>query len=440
MARCCLLRWLCWLACVASGGLAAAQSIPVQFTPLPSGSFSPTPNAAPGAAGAIPSGTFDPYAAPRLGTPSFGAASTPPTLNSWPSGGVSNGFGAPTTAYPGTTYPGAAVPGSATPWSNPAPSTPSSWWPNFGTTTPNVTPTVPATPTYPGYTYPQQSPSVVFPNGIYGPGSTLDPYIEPFRIFQHPRFSDTWLYGGDNPKDVGIHDLEFAVTGALPNFFATTQPLYITPTFMLHLWDGPAAIPADLPPNAYSAFLDFFWASDPNRPIGAELGVAVGAFTDFDTFNTHSIRVIGEGFGVVRLTETLTFKLGVWYLNRNDIKLLPAGGLVWQPNAQTKVDILFPNPKYSQYLTTIGTSDVWAYASGEYGGGAWTIQRTDGTSDRVDINDIRVKFGVDWINQRNWRGYFEVGYVFNRDVVYVVTPADSFRARDTFLLGGGFSF
>jgi hypothetical protein len=174
--------------------------------------------------------------------------------------------------------------------------------------------------------------------------------------------------------------------------------------------------------------------------LGLELGVAVGAFTDFDTFNEDSIRVIGEGFGVVRLTPTLTFKAGVWYLNRNDLKLLPSGGLVWQPNPQTKFDILFPNPKYTQYLTTIGSADVWWYVAGEYGGGAWTIERTDGSSDDVDINDIRLKVGFDWINQRNWRGYFEIGYVFEREVVYVVHPEDSFDARDTFLIGGGFSF
>lgn len=412
-----LLRCLCWLACLACPTVAAAQG--VQFTPLPNNLS--TPAAAPPSLAPGQPGIFDPYA-PRLGTPTFGATPAPAVpANTWPS---TNLAPPPTATYPGAAGPPASAAGS--------------WWPNAGAPAYSAPPA--ATP-YPGYSAPAQSPSVLFPNGVYGPGSAVDPYVEPFRIFQHPRFSDTWLYGGDgDPRDVSTHDLEFAVTGALPNFAATTQPLYITPTFLLHLWDGPSHMSADLPPNAYSAFLDFFWASDPNRWLGAELGVAVGAFTDFDTFNTHSIRVIGEGFGVLRLTPNLTAKLGVWYLNRNDLKLLPAGGLVWQPNPQTKFDILFPNPKYSQYWTTIGTTEVWWYAAGEYGGGAWTIQRDDGTSDRVDLNDIRVKFGVDWINQRNWRGYFEIGYAFNRDVVYVVNPGDSFRAADALLIGAGFSF
>jgi len=428
MARRCLLSMLCWLALLASPWNAAAQSVQFgQTTPLPSTTIAP-PGAAIAQPSLAPSSTlstpFDPYAGstintPRFGTPAFGS---PPAASATPWPGPSLG----------------TAPSAATPWTAPAVSTPSSLFPNAAATSPYLAPPATAYPTSPAY--PQASPGVLFPNGIYGPGSTLDPYVEPFRILQHPRFSDTWLYGGDEPRDLQIHDLEFAITGALPQFLASTQPLYITPTFMLHLWDGPHSMSADLPPEAYSAFVDFFWASDPNRPLGAEVGVAVGAFTDFETFNQHSIRVIGEGFGVLRLTPALTFKFGVWYLNRNDLKLLPAGGLVWQPNPQMKFDILFPNPKFTQYWTTLGTSDIWWYVAGEYGGGAWTIERADGSSDDVDINDIRIKFGIDWINQRNWRGYFEVGYVFDREVVYVVHPEDSFAPRDTFLLGAGFSF
>lgn len=434
-----LLSMLCLLAAWAIPAIAAAQA--VQFTPAaplsppvvaaPPGSAIGPPTLTPGAQLSAP---FDPYAgasgsslaAPRFGAPSFGApgygapAAAPANVTPWPS----------TSLQPSPS-------GGVTPWNGGAATAPSTLFPSPGTTNPYAAPPA-AYGTYPAY--PQASPGVLFPNGVLAGNSTVSPWVEPFRILQHPRFSDTWLSGGDDERDLGIHDLEFAITGAWPEFLVSTQPLYVTPTFLLHLWDGPTDIAADLPPNAYSAFVDFFWASDPNRPFGAEVGVAVGAFTDFETFNTHSIRVIGEGFGVLRLTPALTFKLGVWYLNRNDLKLLPAGGFVYQPNPQTKIDLLFPNPKFSQYLTTIGNSDVWYYIAGEYGGGAWTIERADGSSDRVDINDIRVKIGFDWINQRNWRGFVEAGYAFDRQVVYVVDPSDSFSPRNTFLLGAGFSF
>ena len=281
----------------------------------------------------------------------------------------------------------------------------------------------------------------LFPNGAFD-SSTFGngPVVNALRVLQQPRFSDTYIYGTNRDTDLSIHDLDFAITGAVPNFLFTNQPLYITPTFIFHLWDGPQFRPADLPSKAYSAFLDAYWQSDTSRPIGAEVGASVGIYSDFQTLNSRSLRVRGEGFGVFRLTPALTAKVGVWYLNRNDLKLLPAGGLVWQPNPQTRFDILFPNPKFSQFLSTFGNADVWWYVAGEYGGGAWTIQRTDGSSDLVDINDYRVKLGLEWVSIRSWRGFAEVGYVFHRDIVYVVDPTDSFRARSTILFGAGLAF
>ena len=78
--------------------------------------------------------------------------------------------------------------------------------------------------------------------------------------------------------------------------------------------------------------------------------------------------------------------------------------------------------------------------AGEYGGGAWTIERADGTTDAVDINDIRISGGLEWTGPRGLTGFFEAGFVFKRQVVYVVTPADSFDPDDTFMMRAGISF
>jgi len=158
--------------------------------------------------------------------------------------------------------------------------------------------------------------------------------------------------------DLGINDTEVAVTFTVPNFLTTGQPLFISPAFALHLWDGPSFMPADLPPNAYSAYLDAQWASDPNLQIGAELGFRIGVYTDFKTLNEHSLRIQGLGLGIFRLTPTLTAKLGAMYIDRNDIKILPAGGLLWTPTPQVRFDIFFPQPKLSSYLTTVGRYEL----------------------------------------------------------------------------------
>jgi hypothetical protein len=453
------LCWLTWLLCQLAALPLFSQQ--VQFpTASPYGApatVTPPNFNVPGAQLNVPNFTTPNYTPINPGFTAPPAFTQPPVVAQPNSGGFFGG------SNPFSSWFG-GQPANAG-WSQPAPNfnTPNFNAPNFGNPTFNPSPysstppaifTNPPNPnvygpppvgTYSG-PYPNQfGPSgsnTLFPNGLWGPNAANGQYpiVDRFRFLQHPRLSETYLYGADKTNDVQIHDIELAVTGALPNFLISTQPLYVTPTYVHHLWDGPQGIAADLPANAYSAFLDTFWASDPDRPLGVEVGVAVGAFTDFDTFTTKSLRVMGEGFGVARLTPQLTFKFGAWYLNRNDLKLLPAGGLVWQPNPQTKFDLLFPNPKLSKYLTSYGNGDVWWYVSGEYGGGAWTIKRADGSGDRVDINDIRVKLGIDWINQRNFRGFAEIGYVFDRQVVYVVHPADSFKPRDTFLIGAGFSF
>jgi hypothetical protein len=133
-------------------------------------------------------------------------------------------------------------------------------------------------------------------------------------------------------------------------------------------------------------------------------------------------------------------KFGVMYIDRNDIKLLPAGGVLYTPTPQVRFDFFFPQPKLSAQLTTVGQFEVWWYVAAEYGGGAWTIERTDGTSDRVDINDIRVSGGLEWTGPNGLTGFFEIGYVFKREVVYVVEPSDTFNPDDSWMLRAGIAF
>ena len=280
-------------------------------------------------------------------------------------------------------------------------------------------------------------PAALFPNGFGDPQFDLSQSI---RFIQDLRLRETYVAGGKDPTDLGINDIEAAVTFTLPNFLTTGQPLFISPAFALHLWDGPADIAADLPPSAYSAYLDFQWSSDPLLQIGAELGFRVGVYTDFDTLNSDSLRLQGLALGTARLTPTCMLKLGVVYLDRNDIKLLPAGGILYTPTPQVRFDFFFPQPKLSAYLTTVGRFEVWWYVAGEYGGGAWTIERANDTSDRVDINDIRVSGGLEWTGPQGLTGFIEVGGVFKREVVYVVDPSDSFNADDSWMIRAGIAF
>jgi hypothetical protein len=270
------------------------------------------------------------------------------------------------------------------------------------------------------------------------------PFNQPLRFLQEVRGRYTWLSPmGSN--SLGVQDVDTSATFALP-FLRTTNPLLITPGFTAHFFEGPATVApnfADLPPVTYDAFLDGAWHPQVSSWFGANLGVRVGAYTDFNTFTTHSIRIMGRGLGVVTLTPTLQIAAGVVYIDRVLIKMLPAGGVIWTPNPDARYEFLFPNPKLARRLTTLGNTDLWIYAFGEYGGGSWTIQRHNAVfgdfNDQADYNDIRFGGGIESFGYRGLHGLFEVAYVFNREIIYR-SGTPNFNPSDTIMLRAGLSY
>lgn len=286
----------------------------------------------------------------------------------------------------------------------------------------------------------QGGPQSLFPNGFGDPNAGYyDPY-NALRLVNDVRFRDTYVVGGDDGNDLGINDAEVSVSFTFPNFLTSGQPLFITPAFAIHNWDGPKDGIHNLPGSAYSAYLDLQFATDPNLQISGEFGARVGVYTAFDTLTQDSVRYQGLALGVVRITPTLKAKLGVMYIDRNDIKILPAGGFLWEPNPQLRVDIFFPQPRISQYVTTVGTYELWWYLAGEYGGGAWTVKPTPADATQgIDINDFRASLGLSWNSPSGLNGFIEGGYVFKRRLVYT-SPYDEFSLADAWMVRAGFSF
>lgn len=375
-----------------------------------------------------PIGTGAPVFNPLPTSPTPGIGGTPGTLPVSPYSGVNlpPSFPANSVIQPSTT--GGGLPGALYPPPNSAP---------------YLNPT--GYPAYPNY--PSQ-PGALFPN--WQPGSSMnnwswDGFNQEFnktvKLLDDIRFRHTWLEG-DRGGEVDSHDTEVGATLNFPNFLQSTNPLKISPGFILHLWDGPSPpiMNADLPANGYSGFIDFDWLSWNDRPVAAELNVRVGVFTDFDTLNTNSLRIQGTALGVVKFTPNLAGKIGVMYLDRVDVKILPAAGIFWQPTNDVDLELFFPRPRISKKIPQFGQNDAWIYAGAEYGGGSWTINRVGGFSDQVDLNDIRLFGGLRWKTVKETQWFFEAGYVFDRELVYRFSPADDTQLNDTFMLRGGFIF
>jgi hypothetical protein len=344
---------------------------------------------------AIPPPNFDPYAMPS-GAPAMSAPSLPPNVSPYATGPAYSPpppvYGAPYDGTPSALYPGGA-------------------------------------PVYNGPTF----------------APVTDTWTKTMRFLQEVNADETWLARGGGQHGMGVNTINTWATFALP-FYAMPNPILITPGFQLNLWDGPdtnqVPDPPDIPGQTYGAYLDVAWNPQVNNWFGAELEISPGLYTDFQHTNSDSIRILGRGLAVLTATPTLQFKLGIWYLDRNLVKLLPAGGVVWTPNPDARYEIFFPAPKLAHRCSTIGNHTLWAYIRGEYGGGAWTIERPDVGPDDFDYNDLRLAIGIDVLpeTQSGIRGYIEVGYAFDRRLVFRSDRPDQFDLADTVLLGAGIAF
>jgi hypothetical protein len=312
----------------------------------------------------------------------------------------------------------------------------------------NPTPTwatsaVTGQPGYPGYStappaiVPSNPPPQQMPPGYPQPPTQQSEwfqqtYQQTLRIYQGARGSWTYLLGNGQGTRVAVNELDTSATFALPFFMNSPAnlnkaPLLITPGFGLQLWDGPQQLVptgADLPPNTYDSFIDTAWNPQFTPLFGAELGVRVGFYTNWDVFVTDSWRIMGRAIGTLRMTPTFQGKLGVIYLDRNQVKLLPAVGFTWTPNATSRYDIFFPAPRAMWRFGQTRRHAWWGYVAGEYGGGAWTFRRQQGMISPFDYNDIRISLGTEWnpLAPTGLAGNFELGYVFYRQLFYVTGP------------------
>jgi hypothetical protein len=264
------------------------------------------------------------------------------------------------------------------------------------------------------------------------------------RFLQEMSVEYTYLYGEhSDPFDFEINRFEVSSTFAVPVWYNAATPLLVTPGFAFNFLEGPVSGMGgpDLPGQLYDAYLDFAWYPRWNEWLGAELGLRPGVWSDFDNVNSDSFRLLGRALASVSTAPNLDILFGVVYLDRVDVKLLPAGGVYYRPTPEWDLYIVFPNPKIRRLLTAVGNTKLYAYAAGEYGGGSWTVERDPPVgNDRIDYNDIRLIGGLEWETQTFLRGHLEIGYVWDREILFVSGMPDNFRPDDTFMIRAGVDF
>ncbi len=275
----------------------------------------------------------------------------------------------------------------------------------------------------------------IFPQSTTARSSPSLPPGAKAGMLQRLTFTETWLAsGGDD--GLGVNTLELSAILAAP-IFATQPPFLITPRFAAHFLDGP--ITSDLPARVFDTSLEFRWLRPLNDRWTADLAVAPGFYSDFDNTSSDAIRITGRAVGIYKWTPTLTVALGIVYLDREDVSLLPVFGLIWKPDDTLNVELLFPRPKVAKRIVFGLDASWWTYVAGEFGGGSWAIQRASGADDVATVRDFRAILGLQRKANSGGSMRFEVAYVFGRQLEYLSATPD-LSLDDTVLVRAGASY
>ncbi|MFK7778035.1 MAG: DUF6268 family outer membrane beta-barrel protein [Gimesia sp.] len=222
----------------------------------------------------------------------------------------------------------------------------------------------------------------------------------------------TWLPGSGN--DLGIFSISLSETFDFPR----SEGFTVTPRFAVHYLNGPVS--TDLPARVYDTSVAFRWFKKFNEKWSYELEVAPGVYSDFKNVTSDSLRITGRGLAYYMHSRSKQFVMGVVYLDREDLKLLPAAGMILWFSEGSRLELIFPKPKYTYRIEKDESKERWLYVTGEFGGGSWGIRR--GTTSTIDdvatYSDLRLIGGLETKHTNGMISLFELGYVFNRKLEY----------------------
>jgi len=257
------------------------------------------------------------------------------------------------------------------------------------------------------------------------------PQEEHGLISQEVSVTDTVLVPSGNSYSMNTVDVRSTL------YFGQFPILRLTPRFGWHVvGDGG---PVGMPPQFFDAGLD----ATLYLPLGKKwsfLGmVGPSIFSDGENTSSQAFRFTGRAMAFYQWSEAVKLAGGFLYLDRADIKALPAGGVFYQPHDDLKVEIFFPRPRIAWRFFHDMDLSTWGYLAGEFGGNSWAIERTGGMRDTMTLRDYRLVAGIEHLNGEEFRCLVEAGFVFGRKIEYTSNLGNTTQSP-TAMLRGGFAF
>lgn len=152
--------------------------------------------------------------------------------------------------------------------------------------------------------------------------------------------------------------------------------------------------------------------------------------------------------------ERWNLTVGIIYLDRSDIPVLPVGGAIYTPNENTRLELMMPQLKFAKRFlsrttlhadnvadnasaaspTVPPTNDNWWFLSGGFSGNSWAFRSVGDQDDFAMLREYVLKCG--WEHTRpSTKWTLELGYLFGREIQFDrktqnnLKPSDSLNLR-----------
>jgi hypothetical protein len=254
-------------------------------------------------------------------------------------------------------------------------------------------------------------------------------------VFQRLHVSGTWADRSSGDTGLGFADFNTYATVRLP--FLWQFPLYVSAGYDERFLNGPSK--PILPSRVYDAYTDFSWnprLTDRSKMITS---LSVGAYSDFEGSYGHITRLTGKWAGTYELVRgRITIVKGMLWLDRQDIKELLMGGVIWTPNDWSRYELIFPNPRIYYRVAQTNLSEDWIYAGSDlYAGNTWTLHSSGHNSDKLTLREFRAMVGWEHRLHRGVGTFAEAGTLFERRVLFRNNPSDDTHTGSTVYLRFG---
>jgi hypothetical protein len=266
------------------------------------------------------------------------------------------------------------------------------------------------------------TPTPVVPPGcqsaIVDPAPSINPFAPllpppagPPLAETPPLLVDFWAIGqhhvGSTPSNLAMSELSIAYDFRYPIGPVT---LGARPLFEVMFLSGPTPPGPDLPPQVYALAVALEGEFRIDQRFSIRASITPGIYTDFHNVSIHAFRLPAELVAAYALTPEVVLVGGVMYTAQPSLSVLPVAGVVWTPEPQWRLELLFPRTRVIHHfldgLNVYGTIGLY--------GETFAVHDPILGNDLYQYRDVRLGFGAEWDTRVRLHLFFEAGLSFWR--------------------------